>query len=165
MKSPAPAVLLVVLSLAPSAAAQPHPDFSGTWTMDPSQSALAVQSEPVRSRTLVINQGATELTVETLQEGKRDTVRYQPGGPGAMSTSGGRSSLLASVWYWDGRKLVTETVRNVSDATVRTREVHTLDLAGDEMTVETLLVVEHGYTLRGGQNYANGKDVYKRLRQ
>jgi hypothetical protein len=82
-----------------------------------------------------------------------------------MSTAGGRSSLIASVWYWDDRKLVTETVRNVSDKTVRTREVHALDSAGDEMTVETLLVVEHGYTLRGAQNYANGKDVYKRVKQ
>ena len=41
--------------------------------------------------------------------------------------------------------------------------MHSLDPSGDEMTVETLLVVEHGYTLRGAQNYANGKDVYKRL--
>ena len=165
MKSSAPAVLLALSSLAATAVAQNRPDFSGTWAMDPSQSALAVQNEPVRSRTLVINQTATELTIETHQEGKTDTVRYQPGGPGAMSSSGGRTSILASVWYWEGGKLVTETVRNVSDATVRTREVHTLDTAGDEMTVETLLIVEHGYTIRGGQNYANGKDVYKRVRQ
>jgi hypothetical protein len=165
MKSSAPAVLFVLSSLATTAAAQSHPDFSGTWTMDPSQSALAVQNEPVRSRTLVINQSATELTIETRQEDKTDTVRYQPGGPGAMSSSGGRTSILASVWYWDGRKLVTETVRNVSEATVRTREVHTLDASGEEMTIETLLVVEHGYTIRGGQNYANGKDVYRKVKQ
>lgn len=164
MKPSAPAVLFALSSLAATAAAQNRPDFSGTWAMDPSQSALAVQNEPVKSRTLVINQTATELTIETQQEGKTDTVRYQPGGPGAMSSSGGRTSILASVWYWDGGKLVTETVRNVSDATVRTREVHTLNTA-DEMTVETLLIVEHGYTIRGGQNYANGKDVYKRAKQ
>jgi hypothetical protein len=165
MKSTAPAVLFVLSSLAATAAAQTRPDFSGTWTMDPAQSALAVQNEPVKSRTLVINQTATELTVETRQEDKTDRVRYQPGSPGAMSNAGGRTSILASVWYWDGGKLVTETVRNVSDATVRTREVHTLDTARDEMTIETLLVVEHGYTIRGGQNYANGKDVYKRVRE
>jgi hypothetical protein len=165
MKSSAPAVLFILSLATTTAAAQDRPDFSGTWTMDPSQSALAVQNEPVRSRTLVINQTATELTIETLQEGKRDTVRYQPGGPGSMSSSGGRPSILASVWYWDGQKLVTETVRNVSDATVRTREVHTLDAAGGEMIVETLLVVEHGYTIKGGQNYANGKDVYKKVKQ
>ncbi len=165
MRSIAPAVLLAALCMPLDSFGQAHPDFSGTWTMDPSQSALAVQNEPVRSRTLVIDQGATELAIETRREDKSDTVRYQPGGPGAMSSTAGRSSLLASVWYWDGRRLVTETVRNVSDATVRTREVHSLDSTGDEMTVETLLVVEHGYTLRGAQNYANGKDVYKRVRQ
>lgn len=165
MRSIAPAVLLAVLAVPLSPSAQVHPDFSGTWSMDPSQSALAVQNEPVRSRTIVINQTATELTIETHRDDKTDTVRYQPGAPGSMTSSGGRSALLASVWYWDDRKLVTETIRNVSDATVRTREVHTLSPAGDEMTIETLLVVEHGYTLRGAQNYANGKDVYKRVRQ
>jgi hypothetical protein len=164
MKSTAPAVLLAVLCFPLAGAAQTRPDFSGTWTLDPSQSALAVQNEPVRSRTLVINQSATELTIETRREDKADTVRYQPGAPGSMASSGGRSSLLASTWYWDGRKLVTETVRNVSDATIRTREVHTLEASGDEMTIETLLVVEHGYTLRGAQNYANGKDVYKKVK-
>jgi hypothetical protein len=163
MRSFAPAVLFAILCLPLTAFTQDHPNFSGTWALDPSRSALAVQDEPVRSRTLVIKHGASDLAIETRREDKNDTVRYQLGGPGALSSSSGRSSLLASVWYWDGRKLVTETVRNVSDATVRTREVHTLDQSGNEMTVETLLVVEHGYTLRGAQNYANGKDVYRKI--
>ena len=31
-----------------------------------------------------------------------------------------------------------------------------------ELTVESLLIVEHGYTLRGSQNYGSGKDVFKK---
>jgi hypothetical protein len=30
------------------------------------------------------------------------------------------------------------------------------------MSIETLLVVEHGYSLRGAQTYGSGKDVYRR---
>jgi hypothetical protein len=30
------------------------------------------------------------------------------------------------------------------------------------MTVETLVVVQHGYTIRGAQNFGAAKDVYRR---
>jgi hypothetical protein len=30
------------------------------------------------------------------------------------------------------------------------------------MSVDTLLVVEHGYSQRGARNYGSGKDVYRR---
>jgi hypothetical protein len=61
---------------------------------------------------------------------------------------------------------VTETVRLASDApegTFRTKEVRTLDRSGTEMTVETILVVEHGYTLKGTKNHETGRDVYRKI--
>ena len=41
------AVLVVALVLPATAHSQGKPDFSGTWTMDPSRSQAAVQNEPV----------------------------------------------------------------------------------------------------------------------
>ena len=38
-------------------------------------------------------------------------------------------------------------------------------LNGGEMVVETVLVVQHGYTLKGTQNYGSGKDVFTRVRE
>lgn len=162
MKHAVPAMLLAVLSLAPGPRAQARPDFSGTWTMDASRSQSAVQNEPIRSMTLVIRQTDTDVSIETQRDGRQMSVTYRRGTPDTLSANANRSTLLASTWYWDGPRLVTETVRDVSGATVRTKEVHALNSGGTEMTVETLVVVEHGYTLRGAQNYGAGKDVFRK---
>src|SRR5207244_13494319 len=61
-----------------------------------------------------------------------------------------RSGAPPHRFYWDGQGLVTETVSTVQNApqgTMRTKQVRRLDPSGDEMTVQALLVVEHGYTL------------------
>lgn len=154
---------LLVLTLAtPLAHAQNRPDFSGTWAMDMTRSASAVQNEPIGPTTLVINQGATQLNIETQRDGKTWLIVYVPGSAEAMSNRTNRSNLLTSMWYWDGPRLITETVRDINGQTVRTREAHSLDPSGAEMSIETLLVVEHGYSLRGAQTYGSGKDVYRR---
>ena len=43
----------------------------------------------------------------------------------------------------------------------------TLTLSPDrsEMSVERLVIVQHGYTLRGTQNYATVKDVFVRAKR
>ena len=46
--------------------------------------------------------------------------------------------------------------------TVSVRETRTLNASGDEMTVQTLLVVQHGYSFKGARNYGASKDVYRR---
>ncbi len=43
------------------------------------------------------------------------------------------------------------------------RETRTLDESRAEMTVETLLVVQHGYSFRGARNYGASKDVFRRV--
>lgn len=154
---------LVILALAATPVhAQTRPDFSGTWTMDMTRSAAAVQNEPVGPTTLVISQGSTQLNIETQRDGKTWQIAYVPGSAEAMTNRTNRSNLLTSMWYWDGPRLVTETVRDINGQTVRTREAHSLDPSGSEMSIETLLVVEHGYSLRGAQTYGSGKDVYRR---
>ena len=160
------AALLACLALpAASTSAQTRPDFSGTWTLDATRSASAVQNEPIGPTTIVINQSATEITIETRRQDKSSTVTYRAGSADAMLNATNRANLLTSMWYWDGPKLVTESVRDINGQTVRTKEVRMLTAAGGEMTVDTLLVVEHGYSLRGAKNYGDGRDVYKRVRQ
>jgi hypothetical protein len=57
----------------------------------------------------------------------------------------------------------TETLGDVNGMTVRTKAVYALQASGTELTIESLVVVEHGYTLRGGKNYGSVKDVFKRM--
>ena len=46
-----------------------------------------------------------------------------------------------------------------------TKESRRLNDGGNEMLVETVLVVQHGYTLKGTQNYGAGKDVFTRVKE
>jgi hypothetical protein len=159
----APAVAFASFVFAASPAfGQTRPDFSGTWIMDASRSQSAVQNEPIKSMTVVIQQTSIDVNIETTRDERAQTITYKPGSADSLNAVNARSNLLSSTWYWDGPRLVTETMSDINGATMRTRQVHSLDAGGTEMTVETLLVVEHGYTLRGAQNYGVGKDVFKK---
>lgn len=150
------------LALSPAAVrAQPtRPNFSGTWTMDQTRSESPHYPDFVGPVILVITQTATEMTIETRRGEKSGSVTYRiyDSENAPVGTAG--SPALKS--YWNGTTLVAEGVRNVQDATVRTKEVRSLDSAGHEMTVETTLIVEHGYTLAGTKNYGTGKDVFRK---
>jgi hypothetical protein len=166
MKHCASAVAFASFILAASPApAQTRPDFSGTWIMDASRSQSAVQNEPVKSMTVVIVQTPIEVRIESRRDERVQAITYKPGSADSLSAVNARTSLLSSTWYWDGPRLVTETLSDINGATTRTRQVHSLDPTGTEMTIETLLVVEHGYTLRGAQNYGVGKDVFRKAAQ
>jgi hypothetical protein len=157
MKSVSFAVL--VLLLAPSAAhLQSRPDFSGRWTMDLTRSDSAIQTDPIGPTTVTIQQTALELRMTIARDGKTADVTYRLDGapsaiPGGTATS-----------HWDGASLVTETVRAIQGQTVTVNEVRRLNASGDEMLVDSVLVVQHGYTLKGTQNYGAGRDVFVRAR-
>ena len=152
------AVLVVALAVPVLARAQGKPDFSGTWTMDPSRSQAAVQNEPSGPITIVISQSPTELKVETTRADKTSVVVYKLDGSENKIPTGTAKT------HWDGTTLVIESVRDVNGATVTTKEARTLASGGNEMVVETTLVVQHGYSLKGTPNYGAGKDIYTRVR-
>jgi hypothetical protein len=150
---------VTTLALAGSIALQAPSDFTGTWTMDLERSESPHQGEAFEPPTLVITQSATQVAVETRRRAGTTTVTYPITAPKAADpptpSKGGRA-------YWDGVVLVTEGTRIVQGQTVSVRERRTLDPSGREMTVETLVVVQHGYSMRGGQNFGASKDVYRR---
>jgi hypothetical protein len=151
--------LVVAVAQSSVTVAQSRPDFSGTWTMDLARSQAAVQNEPTGPITLVIAQTANELRVETTRADKTTAVVY------TLDGAENRIPAGTAKTHWDGDTLVTETVRDVNGATVTTKETRTLASGGTEMHVETTLVVQHGYSLKGTPNYGAGKDVYTRARR
>jgi len=155
-----PTALAAALAVHSAAAVQSHPEFSGTWIMDAARSQSPVQNEPVKQITLVIRQTPSTITIDSRRDDRQQTITYQHGAADAVVPGRGRTGLLASMWYWEAEKLVTETLSDVNGMTVRTRAIHTLQ--GGELTVESLVVVEHGYTMRGGKNYGSVTDVFKR---
>ncbi len=157
MTSLLPAALAVALFAQAMTAAKP--DFSGTWTMDRERSESAMQEQPIGAVTLSVKHTGTNITIETTRDGKPEVATYtieeRPHDPGVMGAGTRRA-------YWDGLRLITEGSGNVQGQTVSVREASTLNAKGTEMTIETTVTVQHGYTLRGGKNYATGKDVYTR---
>ena len=148
-----------------------HPDFSGTWVMDVERSESPTWPEFGGPTTLVITQSERELRIETQQGEKQQTLTYvfDPADQTGPTPQAPRSGAPQHRFYWDGTALVTEstaTVQNSTQGTMRSKQVRHLDPSGQEMMVQALLVVEHGYTLeKGGKNYGSGKDVYRRKPQ
>jgi hypothetical protein len=156
------AALALSLFLPHAIHAQPTRDFSGSWTMDLARSESAHQGEPFKDVRFVIAQGAAQVRIETTRGNEREDVLYplgrarSSGGPVASTASGHPEA------YWEGDKLVTETQRLVSGYTVTVKEARTLGSDGKDMTVETTVIVQHGYSMRGVKNYGASTDVFVR---
>jgi hypothetical protein len=159
-----PAAALTAILLLPLVLhAQPPRDFSGSWTMDVARSQSAQQGEPFKVITFAITQSAGQVRIETTRGNEKENVLY----PLTKSRASGSSTPGASGQpeaYWDGDRLVTETQRTVSGQTVTVKEARTLDPSGAEMTVETTVIIQHGYSMPGAKNYGNSKDLFTKTR-
>jgi hypothetical protein len=154
----AASVSAVILGAAPLA--QGRPDFSGTWTMDPERSESAAQGLPYQPVTVVIRQTATELAIETTRGTVTSRTAYKIST--APVTTLGVDGAPTGRAHWNGDALVTEGTRLVQGQTVSVREARTLGAGGNEMMVDSILMVQHGYEFRGARSYGSGRDVYTR---
>lgn len=151
------AVLLTACLVGSPLTAQDRPDLSGTWTLDPSRSeSLASGAQP--PTTLTIRHAVDELTIDADRNGRHDVMTYQF----ERSRSPEAEERRVGKWSWDGSKVLTDRIAEVQDKTVTARQTFSLTASGAELVVETLVEVQHGYTLRGTKNYATAKDVYTR---
>jgi hypothetical protein len=160
------ALFTLVLVFPFAAHTQGTSDFSGTWKMDPARSESAHQAVPIGPVTLVINQTATELRIETRRNDRggtaiqSETLTYK--------LDGTESTIAAQIGapvktkaHWNGNKLVTETERNVQGSSVTTMYIHSLGPKGrKELTVDKTLLVQHGYQFEGSKSYGTGRDVF-----
>jgi hypothetical protein len=139
--------------------AQSRPDFSGTWTMDEPRSGSPSAVPFVGPVVWVIKQSGQTMVVDITRGDKTQTLTYSlfDKAPVTKTASDG-----ANRGYWDGDRLVTETIQNISGQTVTMREVRALLDGGREMVVERVVEVEHGYTFKGAQNYSSVKDIFTR---
>jgi hypothetical protein len=143
--------------------AQDQPDFSGTWVMDRARSEAAAQGTPIGPVTVVIRQTPAEVRIETTREGRTEAVRYLP----ASAKPAGGDDVIGA-FRWDGSKLVTRLVTDINKQAITVEEVRSLNPTGREMTVELMLVVEHGYQSGGtgvlrpqnSPNTAKGVNVF-----
>ncbi len=149
--------LLTTALLTVLAAAQPRPDFSGTWRMDEARSGSPGHDSFVGPVQWVIKQTNESMVVEMREGEQTNTYTYtlydtRPTDPIAAPSFRG---------YFEGDRLITEALINIQGKTVTMRQERTLSADGREMTVERLVEVEHGYT--AAQNFSTVKDVFTRV--
>lgn len=133
-----------------------RPDFSGSWTMERSR------SQSTESATLEIKQSAGEILIVTNSAGKTSSRTY----PVEVSPHSASETISAGHTHasWDGTKLITEVVADISGQTVSYRQMRFLNASGTEMTVETITIVQHGYGIKDGKSYSTTRDVYVRAK-
>lgn len=151
-------LLASALSLAaPQALPSSLPDFSGTWRMDPERSVSAVQNEPIGPITLVVRQEADRLTVQTTTARGTTTDVYRIDDRAQAAAPG------QAVARWQDRVLELEAVRNISGQSVTQRQSWRLEAGGRELHVESIVDVQHGYSVLGARTYGAGVDVFVRV--
>ena len=153
--------LILVLVAATLLQSPPRADFTGSWKLDAARSQSPNQTPPVTDMTFVIQQAVDHIQLDvTTGTARPISVRYPiipaPKLPADPPTADERRA------YWDGGKLVLERGGTISGQTVSSRQALTLSPDKTEMIVERLVIVQHGYTLRGTKNYATVKDVFTR---
>ena len=155
---------LLAASLLTFAQLTPMPDFSGRWRMVPERSGSPTQSQPVSEMTFVIEQAGDQIRLETRTNNDAPvTATYVLGqAPKLPADALGAGQQRA---YWDGKRLIVERGGAISGQTVSSTQALTLSPDRSELTVERTVIVQHGYTLRGTNNYATVKDVFVRAAQ
>ena len=152
-------VSLAFVSLASLAgsALQTHPDFSGTWRFDPNRSDSATYPELNRPVTLVITQTPAEIRIERRSTGGASAEAFQLQATGDATTPG------AAIARWRGNVLVADAVRDVRGQSVTVHQTFTLSADGRELTIESAVNVQHGYSMSRGKVYGAGRDVFVRV--
>ena len=153
-----PLVALLVYSLLSQA---PLPDFSGEWKMVAARSGSPLQTPPVTEMTFVIKQGPDEISIESTTGDDNPIGAVYVIGPAPKPPAEPMAAGMKRA-YWDGSHLVVERGGTISGQTVSLKQQFTIDPARGELIVERLVIVQHGYTQRGAQNYSTVKDVFAR---
>jgi hypothetical protein len=142
---------------------QTQPDFTGTWTMDVARSGSPTHEGFVGPVVWTIHQSPKAFVLDRKHGEKSLAFTYvwqdiaaDVSRDATVSPSGDHRAS------WDGSRLVIHTLQAIQGKTVTTRE--TLSLTGDgrELTVERVLEVEHGYTMKDAKNFTVVKDVFVR---
>lgn len=144
---------------------QARADFAGTWTMDEDRSGSASDVTFVSPVVWDIRQTSEEIVLERRRGTDVNRFTYtlladRPV-PGDRAIASPTVDAPGHRGYWDGDRLVLETHQTIQGKTVTAREALTLNSAG-EMVVERVVEVEHGYTMKGAQNFSSVKDVFTR---
>jgi hypothetical protein len=140
-------------------------NLTGTWVLDEKRSGSAGHEGFVSPVIWTVTQEPEKVIVQR-QRGERTLsfdyllTRSAPGAnadPAVVSPGPNTPGHRA---YWEGSRLILVTLQDIQGKTVSTREVLSLSGDGRELSVDRVVEVEHGYTMKGAQNFNTVKDVF-----
>jgi hypothetical protein len=153
MRKVSSALLLTLLAVAPAVArAQAaHPDYSGTYVLDPAQSEGQMIPQKM---TLKITQTAAGLTVDRTQTGQMgestSQMKYTLDGSASKNTlnMGGNSVDVSTVITWEGATPVLTSAMKFGENDASSVEKWTLADGGKKLNIERKISA-------GGQEFGN----------
>ncbi|HEX8027367.1 MAG TPA: hypothetical protein VF491_02850 [Vicinamibacterales bacterium] len=154
------ALLFVVALLSQAATAI---DFTGSWRMVPERSGSSEQAQPITKMLFVIEQSPDQIRLDMTSGDDKPISAVYPLGP-APKVSDEPLGAGQQRAFWQGSRLIVERGGTISGQTVSSKQTLSLSTDGNEMTVERLVIVQHGYTLKGTPNYATVRDVFVRVK-
>ena len=138
------AFLLMTLGLVPAASAQSHPDFTGTWVLDPSKSQAPMIPQ---SSELIVSQSEKALTIERTAKFSTGTqtskLVYNIDGSTSTNTVNppGMSPIdFKSTTAWDGTTLAITTTADFNGG-FKQVERWTIGDGGKQLTVNAEIAV------------------------
>ena len=156
MRKVSSALLLTALVVAPAlaraqASAATHPDYSGTYVLDPAQS---VGERLPQKMTLKITQTPAGLTIDraqTTQMGESTTqMKYALDGSASKNTlnMGGNSVDVSTVVTWEGASPVLTSSMKFGENDAQSVEKWSLDPDGKKLSIDRKISA-------GGQEFTN----------
>jgi hypothetical protein len=132
--------LFLALFISGVAVAQPKPDFSGTWVLDPAKSDMGMArtgaaAPAARTVTLVIKQTAAQLSVERHVGDRAETAVFKLDGSESVNKAPSGSDIKSTT-KWVGTTLVTKSMMMVGEANVESNDVRSLSADGKVMTID-----------------------------
>ena len=149
--------ILALLPLVITTSVQSKPDFSGSWRLDLSRSDAAAH-DPAGPVTVAIRQSPDQIYIATTTVKGTTDITYKVVADDTPPLASGPNAR------WQGDSLVTNAVRDVSGKSVAVQQSRRLSAEGNEMIVESIVNVQHGYSVTGAQTYGASTDVYVRVR-
>ena len=153
MRKVSSALLLTVLAIAPAVvrAQAAHPDYSGTYVLDPAQSEGQMTPQKM---SLKVTQSPTELVLDrtmTNQMGESTAqLKYALDGSASKNTMnmGGNQVDVSTVVTWEGASPVLTSAMKFGDNDAQTVEKWSLSDAGKKLSLDRKVSV-------GGQEFTN----------
>jgi hypothetical protein len=141
--------LVLVARVAGAQATSPPAEFTrlaGTWQLD-----AAGNSSIVERRVITLSPQWFRIEIHRAEDVRPPVLTYRFDGADALNPFG--SGKATSRLLRESGAIVTETIYEIRDSPMTVRETLSVNPAGTELTVNTIVRVEHGYegTLAAGE--------------